>query len=62
VTFSPIDWFIVSAYLIFSVAIGMIGRRYVGSVSHYLVAGRVGSLYRDSHASGHRDRHYHLHV
>ena len=39
-TFSPIDWFIVGAYLIFSVAIGMIGRRYVGSVAHYLVAGR----------------------
>ena len=38
--FSAIDWFIVTAYLAFSVAIGLIGRRYVGSVSHYLVAGR----------------------
>jgi len=43
-TFSPIDRIIVVAYVVayleFSVAIGMIGRRYVGSVSHYLVAGR----------------------
>jgi len=31
---------IVVVYLILSVAIGMIGRRYVGSVAHYLVAGR----------------------
>ena len=44
-TFSPIDWFIVGAYLTFSVAIGMIGRRYVGSVSHYLVAGRELGVY-----------------
>jgi len=45
VTFSPIDWIIVVAYLAFSVAIGMIGRRYVGSVSHYLVAGRELGVY-----------------
>ena len=44
-TFSPIDWIIVVAYLAFSVAIGMIGRRYVGSVSHYLVAGRELGVY-----------------
>ncbi len=39
-TFTSLDWIIVIAYLILSVAIGMIGRRYVGSVAHYLVAGR----------------------
>lgn len=44
-TFSPIDWVIVIAYLLFSVAIGMVGRRYVGSVSHYLVAGRELGVY-----------------
>jgi SSS family solute:Na+ symporter len=40
VTFTSLDWIIVIAYLILSVAIGMIGRRYIGSVAHYLVAGR----------------------
>ena len=39
-TFTSLDWIIVIAYLILSVAIGMIGRKYVGSVAHYLVAGR----------------------
>lgn len=39
-TFTSLDWIIVIAYLILSVAIGMIGRRYIGSVAHYLVAGR----------------------
>ena len=39
-TFTSLDWIIVIVYLILSVAIGMIGRRYVGSVAHYLVAGR----------------------
>lgn len=39
-TFTSLDWIIVIGYLILSVAIGMIGRRYIGSVAHYLVAGR----------------------
>jgi len=39
-TFSVLDWTIVIAYLVFSVAIGMIGKKYVGSVADYLVAGR----------------------
>jgi solute:Na+ symporter, SSS family len=38
--FSTIDWIIVVAYLIASLAIGIAGRRYIGSVSHFLVAGR----------------------
>lgn len=44
-TFSPIDWIIVVGYLVFSVAIGMIGRKYIGSVSDYLVAGRELGVY-----------------
>ncbi len=38
--FAAIDWFIVIAYLIVSVAIGLLGKKYIGKVSHYLVAGR----------------------
>jgi len=38
--FTFLDWAIVAAYLAASVAIGLAGKRYVGSVSHYLVAGR----------------------
>lgn len=43
--FTTIDWVIVIGYLIASVSIGLIGKRYVGSVSHYLVAGRELGLY-----------------
>lgn len=43
--FAPVDWVIVAGYLIGSLAIGIIGRRYVGNVSHYLVAGRELGLY-----------------
>lgn len=43
--FTIIDWVIVIGYLIISVSIGLIGKRYVGSVSHYLVAGRELGLY-----------------
>ncbi len=39
-SFTFLDWTIVVAYLIFSVAIGWIGKKYVGSVADYLVAGR----------------------
>jgi SSS family solute:Na+ symporter len=45
VNFSPIDWIIVAGYLISSLAIGIIGRRYIANVSHYLVAGRELGLY-----------------
>ncbi|MBA3438732.1 MAG: sodium:solute symporter family protein [Pyrinomonadaceae bacterium] len=43
--FTILDWTIVISYLIFSVGIGLIGKRYVGNVSHYLVAGRELGLY-----------------
>lgn len=38
--FTSLDWAIVLAYLLLSVVIGLAGRKYAGSVSHYLVAGR----------------------
>lgn len=43
--FTALDWIIVIGYLIASVSVGLIGKRYVGSVSHYLVAGRELGLY-----------------
>ena len=43
--FSTIDWIIVGTYLALSVAIGLIGKRFIGNVSHYLVAGRELGLY-----------------
>ena len=43
--FSALDWVIVAAYLIASVAIGLLGKRFIGNVSHYLVAGRELGLY-----------------
>ena len=43
--FTTLDWTIVIGYLIASVSVGLIGKRYVGSVSHYLVAGRELGLY-----------------
>ncbi len=45
VNFAPVDWVIVVGYLIASLAIGIIGRRYVGNVSHFLLAGRELGLY-----------------
>jgi solute:Na+ symporter, SSS family len=45
VNFAPIDWIIVAVYLVASLAIGIAGRRYVGNVSHFLVAGRELGLY-----------------
>lgn len=43
--FALIDWVIVVAYLVFSVAIGLIGKKYIGDVAHYLVAGRELGTY-----------------
>jgi SSS family solute:Na+ symporter len=43
--FTTLDWAIVIGYLIVSVSVGLVGKRYVGSVSHYLVAGRELGLY-----------------
>jgi len=44
-TFTPLDWAIVAAYLLVSVSVGLIGKRFIGNVSHYLVAGRELGLY-----------------
>ena len=38
--FAAIDWIIVAGYLGVSMVVGIIGKRYIGNVSHYLVAGR----------------------
>lgn len=43
--FSVIDWAIVIGYLLACVAVGLTGRRYVGNVAQYLVAGRELRLY-----------------
>ena len=43
--FALIDWIIVVGYLVASLTIGIIGRRYIGNVSHYLVAGRELGLF-----------------
>jgi len=43
--FTFVDWAIVVTYLAASVGIGLLGKRYVGTVSHYLVAGRELGLY-----------------
>jgi Na+/proline symporter len=40
-----IDWVIVGGYLALSLGIGVLGKRYVGNVSHFLVAGRELGLY-----------------
>ncbi|HZS04483.1 MAG TPA: sodium:solute symporter family protein [Blastocatellia bacterium] len=43
--FTFVDWAIVVGYLIITVSVGLIGKRFVGNVSHYLVAGRELGLY-----------------
>jgi SSS family solute:Na+ symporter len=43
--FTSLDWAIVVSYLIASVSIGWFGKRYIGNVSHYLVAGRELGVY-----------------
>ena len=43
--FAPIDWIIVVGYLAVSLVIGVSGKRYIGQVAHFLVAGRELGLY-----------------
>jgi SSS family solute:Na+ symporter len=43
--FTPLDWAIVIGYLVASVGIGLLGKRFVGDVAQYLVAGRELGLY-----------------
>ncbi len=43
--FTILDWTIVLGYLVLSVAVGLIGKKYIGNVSHYLVAGRELGMY-----------------
>jgi SSS family solute:Na+ symporter len=43
--FTFLDWAIVGTYLAASVGVGLLGKKYVGTVSHYLVAGRELGLY-----------------
>jgi hypothetical protein len=43
--FTSLDWAIVVSYLIASVSIGRLGKRYIGNVSRYLVAGRELGVY-----------------
>lgn len=44
-SFSLADWFIVIGYLAGSVTVGLLGKRFLGTVEHYLVAGRELGLY-----------------
>jgi solute:Na+ symporter, SSS family len=44
-TFTPLDWLIVVGYLVGSVTIGLLGKRFLSDVSHYLVVGRELGLY-----------------
>ncbi|HJQ24217.1 MAG TPA: sodium:solute symporter family protein [Blastocatellia bacterium] len=43
--FAAVDWIIIVGYLAVSLAIGILGKRYVGNVAHFLVAGRELGLY-----------------
>jgi len=43
--FAPLDWAIVGIYLLLSVTVGVLARKYVGSVADYLVAGRELGTY-----------------
>jgi hypothetical protein len=45
VNFAPIDWAIVVGYLAVPLVIGVLGKRYIGNVAHFLVAGRELGLY-----------------
>jgi SSS family solute:Na+ symporter len=45
VNFAAIDWVIVAGYLALSMFVGILGKRYIGNVSHYLVAGRELGIY-----------------
>jgi len=44
-SFTVADWLIVIGYLAGSVGLGLLGKNYLGDVSHYLVAGRKLSLH-----------------
>jgi solute:Na+ symporter, SSS family len=44
-SFTIADWVIVIGYLAGSLALGLLGKRFLGDVSHYLVAGRELGLY-----------------
>ena len=43
--FAAIDWVIVVAYLALSLGIGILGKRFVGDLTHFLVAGRELGVY-----------------
>src|SRR5512142_1047013 len=43
--FSGFDWFIVVGYLLLCIAVGLLGKKYIGNVTHYLVAGRELGMY-----------------
>ncbi len=43
--FAAVDWVIVVLYLAASLGIGIMGKKYIGNISHYLVAGRELGLY-----------------
>jgi solute:Na+ symporter, SSS family len=44
-SFTIADWMIVIGYLAGSLALGLLGKKFLGDVSHYLVAGRELGLY-----------------
>src|SRR5271169_5470613 len=44
-SFTILDWAIVIAYLAGSLTVGLLGKRFLGDVSHFLVAGRELGLY-----------------
>lgn len=44
-SFTALDWIIVFLYLGGTVTIGLLGKKYIGDVSHYLVAGRELGVY-----------------
>jgi solute:Na+ symporter, SSS family len=45
VNFAAIDWVIVVLYLALSLGIGIVGKRFVGDLTHFLVAGRELGVY-----------------
>jgi solute:Na+ symporter, SSS family len=45
VNFAAIDWVIVVLYLALSLGIGILGKRFVGDLTHFLVAGRELGVY-----------------
>jgi len=45
VNFAAVDWVIVVLYLALSLGVGIVGKRYVGDLTHFLVAGRELGVY-----------------